>query len=143
MLKVIYRPFPLAPGCIVSYISHNHRSSSLLFCFSLIPGAYLLSSGTMKGETAYCKGQTDYRTGLVLFLCAMNVFKRDGRNEAAVYKRKLKTERNRESLFDSFPGRKLGRDKWRGGRMEGVESTNEQMERANRIYRDKFKAGEK
>lgn len=31
----------------------------------------------------------------------------------------------------------------RGSRMEGVDSANEQMERANRFYRDKFEAGER
>lgn len=54
----------------------------------------------MKGETAYFKGQTDYRTGLVPFLCAMIVFKRDSRNQAAVYKLKVKTERSRLYLIN-------------------------------------------
>lgn len=31
----------------------------------------------------------------------------------------------------------------RGSRMEGVDSVNEQMEQANRVYRYKFEAGER
>lgn len=100
--------------------------------------APLSVSGSIKGRRAYCQGRTNYRNSSVLFLWTVNVFKQERRKETVAYKWNVKTERTRAYLINFQTENSPGRNKWRE-----ADSANEQMERANRVYRDKFEAGER